>query len=260
MTARARTKIKTALKEEEKKIAEEGKAILLRKLRHLKITMNDRVINEMAAYFSLKTSFDLFYRIGNGAIDNTQLKGFVTQKNNAFISFFKSKLKRSPSNEILTKEEVTSKFDALVFGKEDETLEYTLSKCCNPISGDKVFGFLTINDGIKVHKMNCPNAISMQSNYAYRIMQAKWIDTSKQEFKAVLKISGEDKKGILNNITRIISSTMDVYIHNINISGDEGVFEGKILISVKNKAQLSKLITKIQKVEGVLNIERVNTM
>lgn len=260
MTARARTKIKTALKEEEKKIAEEGKAILIRKLRHLKITMNDRVINEMATHFSLKTSFDLFYRIGNGAIDNTQLKGFVTQKNNAFISFFKNKLKRSPSNEVLIKEEVTNKFDALVFGKEDEQLAYTLSKCCNPISGDKVFGFLTINDGIKVHKMNCPNAISMQSNYAYRIMQAKWIDTTKQEFKAILKISGVDTKGILNNITRIITNTMDVYIHNINISGDEGVFEGKILISVKNNSQLSKLINRIKKIESVLKIERVNAM
>ena len=260
MTARARTKIKTALKDEEKEISEEGKAILTRKLRHLKITMNDRVVNEMAAYFTLKTSFDLFYRIGNGAIDNTQLEAFVNQKNNAFISFFKSKLKRSPSKDISDKEEVTYKFDALVFGKEDEKLEYTLSKCCNPISGDKVFGFLTINDGIKIHKMNCPNAISMQSNYAYRIMQAKWIDTTKQEFKAILKVSGVDKKGIVNNLTRIISNSMDVYIHNINISGDEGVFEGKLSISVKNKTQLTKLIMNIKKVEGVQKVERVNTM
>ena len=260
MTARARTKIKAALKEEEKAIAEEGKAILARKLRHLKITMNDSVVNEMAAYFSLKTSFDLFYRIGNGAIDNTQLKAFVNQKNNAFISFFKNRLKRSPSKEIVDKEEVTHKYDALVFGKEDEKLDYTLSKCCNPIAGDKVFGFLTINDGIKVHKMNCPNAIAMQSNYAYRIMQAKWIDSSKQDFKAILKVGGLDKKGIVNNLTRIISSTMDVYIHNINISGDEGVFEGKLSISVRNKAQLTKLINNIKKVDGVQKVERVNTM
>ena len=260
MTARARTKIKTALKEEEKKIAEEGKAILTRKLRHLKITLNDTVINEMAAYFSLKTSFDLFYRVGNGAIENTQLKAFASQKNNAFISFFKSRLKRSPSNQVTNKEEVTNKYDALVFGKEDEKLDYTLSKCCNPIPGDKVFGFLTINDGIKVHKKDCPNAISMQSNYAYRVMLAKWIDSSKQEFKTILKVSGIDKKGIVNNLTRIISNTMDVYIHNINISGDDGVFDGKLSLSVKNKAQLNKLISSIKKVEGVQKVERVNTM
>ena len=260
MTARARTKIKAALKDEEKKIAEEGKAILTRKLRHLKITLNDSVVNEMAAYFSLKTSFDLFYRIGNGAIDNTQLKAFVSQKNNAFISFFKNRLKRAPSNQNINKEEVTNKYDALVFGKEDEKLDYTLSKCCNPIPGDKVFGFLTINEGIKVHKKDCPNAISMQSNYAYRVMPAKWIDSSKQDFKTILKVSGIDKKGIVNNLTRIISNTMDVYIHNINISGDDGVFEGKLSISVKNKTQLNKLITSIKKVEGVQKVERVNTM
>ena len=205
MTARARTKIKAALKDEEKKIAEEGKAILTRKLRHLKITLNDSVVNEMAAYFSLKTSFDLFYRIGNGAIDNTQLKAFVSQKNNAFISFFKNRLKRAPSNQNINKEEVTNKYDALVFGKEDEKLDYTLSKCCNPIPGDKVFGFLTINDGIKVHKNNCPNAISMQSNYAYRVMQAKWIDSSKQEFKSILKVSGNDKKGIVSIVEAFVS-------------------------------------------------------
>ncbi|MDG1040542.1 MAG: RelA/SpoT family protein [Polaribacter sp.] len=260
MTARARTKIKTALKEEEKNIAEEGKAILARKLRHLKISLNDTVVNEMATYFSLKTSFDLFYRIGNGAIDNSQLKAFVNQKSNAFISFFKNRLKRSSSNQNIHKQEITLTYDALVFGKEDEKLDYTLSKCCNPISGDKVFGFLTINDGIKVHKKDCPNAISMQSNYAYRVMQAKWIDSSKQEFKAILKVSGIDKKGIVNNLTRIITSTMDVYIHNINISGDDGVFEGKLSISVKNKTQLTKLITSIKKVEGVQKVERVNTM
>jgi len=260
MTARARTKIKTALKEEEKKIAEEGKAILIRKLRHLKITLNDRVINEMVAYLSLKTSFDLFYRIGNGAIDNQQLKAFASQKSNAFISFFKNRLKRSPSKENIDKEEVNSKYDALVFGNEDEKLDYTISKCCNPIPGDKVFGFLTINEGIKIHKKDCPNAISLQSNYAYRVLKATWIDSSKQEFKAILKVSGNDKKGIVNNLTRIISNTMDVYIHNINISGDYGVFEGKLSISVKNKTQFTKLIASIKKVDGVQKVERVNTM
>ncbi|GGG99032.1 RelA/SpoT family protein [Polaribacter pacificus] len=260
ITARARTKIKAALKDEEKRIAEEGKAILTRKLRHLKISINDKVVNEMVSYFQLRTSFDLFYRIGNGAIDNTQLKAFVSQKNNAFISFFKNKLKRSPNKNATDKEEVTSKYDALVFGQDDEQLDYKLAKCCNPIPGDDVFGFVTINDGIKVHKKDCPNAISMQSNYAYRVMPATWIDSSKEEFTAILHISGIDKKGIVNNLTKIISSNMDVYINNINISGNQGVFDGKLSISVKNKSQLTKLITSIKKVDGVQKIERVNTM
>ncbi|MDT7831705.1 RelA/SpoT family protein [Flavobacteriaceae bacterium S356] len=260
ITARARTKIKTALKEEEKKIAEEGKAILARKLRHLKINFDEKVINELVLFFKLKTSFDLFFRIGNGAIDNTQLKSFVSQRNNAFISFFKNRLKRAPSKEVIEKEEVTSKYDSLVFGVDEERLDYKLSKCCNAIPGDNVFGFLTINEGIKVHKKNCPNAISLQSNYAYRIMPAKWIDSSKEQFKAILHISGVDNQGIVNNLTRIISNSMNVFIHSINIAGNEGVFDGKLSLSVKNKTQLNKLIENIKKVDGVQKVERVNAM
>lgn len=260
ITARARTKIKTALKEEEKKIAEEGKAILARKLRHLKIGFNEKVVNELVVYFKLKTSFDLFFRVGNGAIDNKQLKSFVSQRNNAFISFFKNRLKRAPSKEVIEKEEITSKYDSLVFGVDEEKLDYKLSKCCNAIPGDKVFGFLTINEGIKVHKKDCPNAISLQSNYAYRIMPAKWIDSTKEEFKVILNISGVDNQGIVNNLTRIISNSMNVFIHSINIAGNEGIFDGKLSLSVKNKTQLNKLIENIKKVDGVQKVERVNAM
>lgn len=260
ITARARTKIKTALKEQEKKIAEEGKAILARKLRHLKINFNEKSLNELVVFFKLKTSFDLFFRIGNGAIDNTQLKNFVSQRNNTIVNFFKKRLTRAPSKELINKEEVSAKYDDLVFGTEEEKLDYTASKCCKPIPGDKVFGFITVNEGIKIHKNDCPNSISLQSNYAYRVIKAKWIDSTNQEFKAILKVSGEDNKGIVNNLTKIISSNMDVFIHSINIAGNEGIFDGKLSISVKNRTQLNKLIESIKKVEGVKKVQRVNTM
>jgi guanosine-3',5'-bis(diphosphate) 3'-pyrophosphohydrolase len=262
ITARAKTKIRAALKDEEKTIAEEGKAILTRKLRHLKISFNEKTINELVNFFKLKTSFDLFFRIGNGAIDNTNLKGYVAQRNSTILNFFKTKLRRSPSTNknITDSDEITNKYDALVFGKEEEKLDYKLSKCCNPIAGDNVFGFLTINEGIKVHKKNCPNAISLQSNYAYRIMLAKWIDSTKQDFKVFLNISGVDNKGIINDLSKIISSNMGVFINSINIAGNEGVFEGKISLSVKNSSQLNKLIKSIQKVEGVKKVDRVNSL
>ncbi|SHN06333.1 bifunctional (p)ppGpp synthetase/guanosine-3',5'-bis(diphosphate) 3'-pyrophosphohydrolase [Polaribacter sp. KT 15] len=262
ITARAKTKIRAALKEEEKKIAEEGKAILTRKLRHLKIPFNEKTINELVNFFKIRTSFDLFFRVGNGAIDNTSLKAYVAQRNSTILNFFKTKLRRSPSNnkETVDTEEVTSKYDALVFGKEEEKLDYKLSKCCNPIPGDNVFGFLTINEGIKVHKKNCPNAISLQSNYAYRIMLAKWIDSTKQDFKVILHISGVDNRGIINDLTKIISSNMGVFINSINIAGNEGIFDGKISLSVKNSGQLNKLINSIQKVEGVKKVDRVNSL
>ena len=260
LTARARTKIKSALKAEEKKIAEEGKAILMRKLRHLKISTTEKTLHEIASYFGLKTSFDLFYRVGNGAIDNAKLKEFVGQRSGPLMNFIKSTFRRTPSKIVSEKEEVTSNFDSLVFGKDEQTLDYTLSKCCNPIPGDKVFGFITINEGIKVHKNNCPNAISLQSNYAYRIMPAKWIDSTQQEYKITLKFSGIDKKGIANNITRIVSNSIDTYIYGINITGDDGVFEGNITIGVKNKAQVNNLIDKMKKIDGVQKVDRVNTL
>jgi GTP pyrophosphokinase len=260
ITARARTKIKAALKDEEKQIAEEGKAILARKLRHLKISFNEKVVNELVTFFKLRTSFDLFFRIGSGAIDNTQLKSFVSGRNSAIISYFKNKLRRSPSTEIVSEEVVTHKYDALVFGNDEEKLEYKLSPCCNPIPGDNVFGFITINDGIKVHKKNCPNSISLQSNYAYRIIKTKWIDSTKQDFKVILQINGVDNAGIANNLTRIISNNMGVFIHSINIAGNEGFFDGKLSLSVNNSAQLKKLINSIQRIEGVKKVARVNTL
>ena len=260
ITARARTKIKAALKDEEKQIAEEGKAILARKLRHLKISFNEKVVNELVTFFNLRTSFDLFFRIGSGAIDNTQLKSFVSGRNSAIISYFKNKLRRTPSTGAVSEEVVTHKYDALVFGKDEERLEYKLSPCCNPISGDNVFGFITINDGIKVHKKNCPNSISLQSNYAYRIIKTKWIDSTKQDFKVILQINGVDNAGIANNLTRIISNNMGVFIHSINIAGNEGFFDGKLSLSVNNRAQLKKLISSIQKIEGVKKVARVNTL
>ena len=258
VTARARTRIKNALKEDQKKIAEEGKEILTRKLKHLKITLNEKVVNELVVYFKLKTSLDLFYRMGNGSIENSQLKDFISKRNNAFVSFFKNRMRRSPSKqENIDKDEVIANYDSLVFGAEEERLEYKMSQCCNPIPGDKVFGFITINDGIKVHKKDCPNAISLQANYAYRILSAKWIDSTNQEFKAILKLHGVDHVGMVNEITEVISRNMTVNIHNLNISGNDGIFEGSITVSVKNKSQLQKLSDSIKKIEGIDKVDRI---
>ena len=258
VTARARARIKNVLKEDQKIIAAEGKEILTRKLRHLKINLNEKVINELVSHFKLKTSLDLFYRFGNGSIDNVQLKDFVSKRSNAFVNFFKNRIKRSiPNKDIVGKEEVNDNFDLLVFGNEDERLDYKMSQCCNPIPGDKVFGFITINDGIKVHKKDCPNAISLQANYAYRIMSAKWIDSTKQEFKAILKLYGADHVGMMNEITHVISRNMIVNIHNLNISGNDGIFEGKITVSVKNNTQLLKLSDSLKKIEGIEKVDRI---
>lgn len=258
-TSRAKTKIKNVLNENTKKIGEEGKELLTRKLKHLKITLSEQVINELVNFFKLKTSLDLFYRVGIGAIENQQLKDYAAQKSNTFINFFKNKMKRSPSNtsdEDIHKPEISSNYDMLVFGKEHDKLDYKLSPCCNPIPGDDVFGFVTINEGIKVHKKDCPNAIGMQSNYAYRIMSAKWIDSSQEEFKAIINITGMDVLGLTNQLTKVISNNMHVNIQSISLSTDAGIFHGQVAVIVQNNTILKKMISNIKKIDGIDKVTR----
>ncbi|HLP63180.1 RelA/SpoT family protein [Flavobacterium sp.] len=258
-TSRAKNKIRNVLNENTKKIAEEGKELLTRKLKHLKITLNEGVVNELVNFFKLKTSLDLFYRVGIGSIENQQLKDFAAQKSNTLINFFKNKIKRSPTAnpDDIHKQELSSNYNLLVFGKEQDRLDYKLSSCCNPIPGDEVFGFVTINEGIKVHKRDCPNAISMQSNYAYRIMPAKWIDSTQQEFKAILNITGMDTLGLTNELTKVISNQMHVNIQSISLSGEAGIFKGQVTVVVQNNNILKKLIENIKKIDGVDKITRV---
>ena len=258
-TSRAKTKIKNVLNEDTKKIAEDGKELLTRKLRHLKITINETVINELVSFLKLKTSLDLFFKAGTGSIENAQLKEFASLKSNSFMNFFKNKIKRSPSQttEHVYKEELSQNYDMLVFGKDQDKLDYKLSACCNPIPGDTVFGFITINEGIKVHKKDCPNAISLQSNYAYRIIQAKWIDSSQQEFKAMLDITGMDSMGLTNELTRVISNNMHVNIQSISLSSEAGIFKGQVAVIVQNNSILKKLVENIKKIDGIDKVTRV---
>ncbi|WP_282788052.1 RelA/SpoT family protein [Flavobacterium croceum] len=260
-TSRAKNKIRNVLNEDIKKIAEEGKELLVRKLRHLKITLNESVVNELVNFFKLKTSLDLFYRVGIGSIENQQLKDYAAQKSNTLINFFKNKIKRNNTStqEEINRPEISKNYDLLVFGRENDRLDYKLSNCCNPIPGDDVFGFVTINEGIKVHKKDCPNAISLQSNYAYRIMQAKWIDSTQQEFKAILKITGMDTLGLTNELTRVISNQMHVNIQSISLSGDAGIFNGQVTVVVQNNTILKKLIENIRKIDGIDKVSRVYT-
>ncbi len=255
-TGRARSKIKSSLKEEQKQIAEEGKEILARKLKSLKITLDEKTVNQLVVYFKLKTSLDLFYRVGAGIIDNSKLKDFASSRSNAFVNFFKNRIRRPNDPEEINKEEFTEKYDQLVFGKEEEKLDYKMSHCCNPIPGDDVFGFVTVNDGIKVHKQNCPNALQLQSNYSYRIMKAKWIDSTKEEFKAQLIITGIDHMGLVNEVTKVVSNNLHIDMRGVHFDSDDGVFTGKITVVVKNKSILNDLVNRIKKINGIDKVTR----
>ncbi|PJR05072.1 RelA/SpoT family protein [Avrilella dinanensis] len=254
-TARARNKIKNVLNEDIKSRAEEGKEILQRKLKHLKIDWSEKTVNDLVNYFKEKTSQDVFYKAGTGAIDNQQLKEFANHKNsNTFFNLFRKSIRKTEPPV-----KTDSNLDLIVFGDGEEKLDYKLANCCNPIPGDDVFGFVTINEGIKVHKKNCPNAISLRSNYAYRIMSAKWIDSTNQEFDVTLKIFGIDELGLTNELTKVISNNMAINIRSISLSSDAGIFTGEIKVSVPNNHVLQKLINNIKSVNGVEKVTRMQT-
>ena len=258
VTASARSKIKNALKEDQKEIANLGKELLQRKLRHIKIPFNENTVNELVNFFNLKTSLDLFVRFGNGTIDNAELKKYAAQRSNSFFNFFKTKMRKKQINPNINKEETSVNYDMLVFGKDEEKLDYKKAKCCSPIPGDKVFGFITINEGIKIHKYTCPNAVSLQANYAYRILPAKWIDSTQQEHKVSLLLKGIDHDGLIGEVSEVVSKNHKVKLYNINIAGDEGYFEGIITVGINNNKHLNTLINSLKKIEGIEKISRLD--
>ena len=256
ITSRARNKIKASLNEEKKRLAEDGKEILRRKLKQLRVKLDEKSIQQLVVYFKVNSSLDLFYRVGLGTIDNKRIKEFAVSFNNSFLNFFKNRLRSNHQREGVETEEFVSKYDKLVFGKEREELPYKLSPCCKPISGDKVFGFVTINEGIKVHKHNCSNSLSLQSNFAYRIIPAWWVDSSEQEFTSELNLSGIDQIGLVNEVTRVISNNMHVDIKRLNFSTEEELFKGSILVRVKNQQTLHKLTQNLLKLKGIEKVTR----
>ncbi|MGB1610941.1 MAG: RelA/SpoT family protein, partial [Flavobacteriaceae bacterium] len=245
ITSRARSRIRSFLREDKKQIAQEGKEILRRKLKQLKIGFNDKTIDKLLTFYKLKTNLDLFYRVGIGTIDNAKLKKFSVDQNNRFLNFFKRKTQTNTNHDFVEHDQITNKYDQLVFGKTEEQLEYQLSPCCNPIAGDDVFGFVTVSDGVKVHKNECPNALTLRSNYAYRIVNAKWIDSSQNEFTAKLQLTGLDDLGLVNKVTQVISNTNNVNISQMSFDSNDGTFEGNILLKVKNTALLKKMIKQL---------------
>jgi GTP pyrophosphokinase len=256
-TSRAQSKIKSSLKEERKQIANDGREILRRKLKSLKINLDDKTINQLVQFYKVKTSLDLFYRVGAGIIDNKQLKDFAASRTNVLVSFIKNKIRKQPNQSDINKNEITEKFDQLVFGKDEQQLDYKIALCCNPIAGDDVFGFLTVAEGIKVHKKNCPNAIQLQGNYNYRIQKAKWVDSSQREFKAELLISGIDVMGLVNNVTKEVSNNLNIDMKRVHFETNDGVFTGNIVVLVKNKNILDNLVQNIKKINGIDKVTRL---
>ena len=256
VTSRARSIIKSSINEEKKAHAEEGKEILRRKLKPLKISLNDKTTQQMLHYFKFENSQDLFYRVGIGTLDNKKLKEFANEYHNTLLNFFKRRVRKNKPQIRSEEDKITEKFDKLVFGKEKEPLAHSFASCCHPIPGDAVFGFITVNEGIKVHHKECPNALSLQSNFAYRVIPAKWVDSSAEQYNAILKLSGIDKKGLVNEVTRMISNNTSININKINFDTEDSFFTGLIHVSVPNKNTLNKLVNTLSRVNGIDKIVR----
>ena len=256
VTSRARSIIKSSINEQKKIRATEGKEILRRKLKSLKLNHNNKTISKMLEYFEFENVQDLYYRVAIGTVDNKKLKGFAKSYQNTLLNFFKRKVKKKEHLIEKDNDEFTERFDQIVFGKDKEQLAHSIANCCSPIPGDPVFGFITSNEGIKVHHKECPNALSLQSNFAYRVISSKWIDSSSQEYNAVLRLSGIDRKGLVNEVTKLISNNMSVDINKINFDSEDSFFTGVIHVSVLNKNVLIKLIQNLSRVNGIDKIIR----
>lgn len=255
ITARAKSKIKNALKEQRKKIAEEGKEVLEKKFYKCKLDFTLQNVNDFCKFLHLPNSLELFYRAALGNVDVKEIKEFIKYKEHPE----KASAKKPETKKI---EQLVSSArgssDMLVIGDDLQKLDYKLSPCCNPIPGDDVFGFISVGEGIKIHRVNCPNAVKLLSNYAYRVVKAKWMNEHLISFLAGIRIVGTDELGIVNNITKVISNENNINMRSISFDTDDGIFEGTIMVYVHDTKHLNHLIEKLKKVKGVNNVIRID--
>jgi GTP pyrophosphokinase len=257
---KAKSKIKEFLKEDKKAVAEEGKETLQRKLKQLKIDINNQVNEQLRSYFSLNSQFDLYYKFGKGIITVNDLKKFKEFKPS-------SVLKNKPHNsneDAKTVEQAIAKVkgrysDILLIGEDMDVVEYKLAKCCTPIPGDDVFGFVTINEGIKIHRTNCPNSAELLSNHGNRVIKAKWTSQHEVAFLTGLRIVGTDRVGLINDVSKIISEELKVNMSSLSFNTDHGIFNGEIMLYVNDTRHLDLLISKLEKVEGAVTVSRFDS-
>jgi len=255
ITSKAKSKIKNYLNSEKNNIVAEGKEVLQRKLRHAKLNYNDEEINKMQKFFGLKTSQELFIGFQDGTYDAGDIRKYVESKN-VFNNII-SRLRKSPAKNSTFEEVPETNLDMIVFGKDEEKLNYTYAKCCNVIPGDKIFGFITISDGIKVHSDNCPNAINLRAQYDYRVIPAKWVNAESFKNRVKIQIEGLDRLGMINDITQVISNSMNMDMKSMSIASNDGLFTGTINLEVRNKVQLEETFKKLKDISGVSKVTRL---
>jgi len=259
-THRAKSKIKHSLNEERRKVAKEGKVILEREFKKLKISYENISLNELQSFCKVSSDLELYYDIAIGKIDLTKLKEFEVRNG---VLRLKRKISKRVQNLFGQRKSVMKTVKkiqkpVLVIGDNMEKLNYNLANCCNPIPGNEVYGFITVSEGIKIHKTSCPNTVKLMSNYAYRIIKASWIDEHDAAFLTGLKIIGIDDVGIVNGITQVISNELSVNMRSLSFDSHDGIFEGRVMVFLQDTSHLTNLIKNLKNVKGVTKIKQID--
>ena len=257
VTEKAKNKIRRYLKEEELKESELGKGMLQRRLKNWKLPFSETVIDMLVKEFKLENSLQLYHQISTEKIDIADVKRFLTSK----FGESAEKAERPVPEQIEStkKEQSADAEESLSIGEDIDNVTYKLAKCCNPIPGDRVFGFVTSDGTISIHRTNCPNAKSMQQRYGYRIINVKWNGIENQGSQATIRIYGRDVMGLLGKITKVISEDLEVNMKNIALNSDkEGFFEGRIVLQISDVEALEQLIVRLKAIEGIMEVVRID--
>lgn len=258
VTARARGRIKDALKEEKRVIADEGKYTVQRKLEGMGASMNVHNLDELMHHYKLNSHLDLFYRVSIKTIDLKDLKEFI-------VTGDKIEHPRPVETVQKFKQEFVPGLHAkkdtelIIFGESSDRIQYNLANCCKPIPGDDVFGFITTGKGLTIHRTNCPNATKLLTNYSHRVVKTKWAKNKEISFLTGIKIIGLDDVGIINKITTLISGEMRLNISALTVEAKEGLFHGTIKLYVHDKEELEELVNNLKSLDGVESVERFDT-
>ena len=253
VTSKAKSSIKSSLIRQRKNLSTQGKDLIKRKFKKLKLEFDEN-ISKVASYFHYKSVIEFYYDIAKGIFNLKKIREYLNSIEKLKIKEDKLIVK-DESKKIINKK-ISS--NLILFDGNNHMLDYSISSCCNPIPGDDIFGFVTINEGIKVHRTNCSNSPELLSKYAYRVIKAEWFTKINDNLVSSLLINGTDRIGVLDDITKIISSQLKVNMKSISIKMKDGIFEGKIELFVSDTLQLFKLIEKLQKVKNVIGIKRMD--
>ena len=258
VSARAKQKIKNSLNEERKTIALDGKEILTRKFKQYNVRFTPENISFLENFFGLPTSTELYFRIAKGKIDLSQIR-YIQIENGILHSEKKGLQQKMDRHEKDVYPKIDTKQDTIIIGEDFKNIQYQMARCCNPIPGDEVFGFITINEGIKIHRTNCPNAENLLSKMNFRSVKARWQSIVLQERIASIRITGIDNLGLVNRLTEIISKEHNVNMKSISFETEDGIFEGRIKVLVIDTHDLELLMRKFEGVEGVQRVQRWDT-